>query len=54
MPKVMECPYCKKRFPSTTYEMFKHIEEMCEEIEKLNDEHTKLNDKYNKTKQNEK
>ena len=35
MPKVMECYYCKKRFPSTTYEMFKHVKEKCEEYKKI-------------------
>lgn len=30
MPKVLECPYCHKRFPSTTYEMVKHIENTCQ------------------------
>lgn len=49
MAKVMECPYCKKRFPSTTYEMIRHIEERCEEFKKLNNEYIKLNEKYNQS-----
>lgn len=49
MPKVMECPHCKKRFPSTTYEMIIHIKEKCKEFKKLNVDKVKLNEKiYNR------
>lgn len=29
MPKVMECPLCHKRFPSTTYAMVNHLKNQC-------------------------
>lgn len=25
MPKVMQCPVCNRRFPSSTYAMFEHV-----------------------------
>ena len=34
MPKVMECPFCHKRFPSTTYVMVNHIENRCPDKKK--------------------
>jgi hypothetical protein len=38
MAKVMECYYCKQRFPSTTYEMWKHVTEKCEEYKKIKEQ----------------
>ncbi len=26
MPKILKCPYCKKKMLSTTYKMIQHIE----------------------------
>lgn len=31
--KIMQCPYCHNRFPSTSYAMYEHIKK-CKENKK--------------------